>query len=175
VNAEIAGDRAEPVGVRTRNLHRLAREPREGLFSVARADELARPAARRVDRDERLGKENHARALGRCFAGDRRELLDRGGAVEGDRLDLRAGDSNRCVHSVDRDDLVADGDHAVRDDVRVQSAAVHEAFDHSGLGQPLERRAGMAQLDAHALHVADAKPLADELVQFDALCQDVAP
>jgi hypothetical protein len=128
VNAEIAGDRSEPVGIRARNLHRLAREPREGLLAVARADELAGPAARRVHGNEGLGEQNDASALCRCVAGDRRELLDGGGAVERDRLDLRAGDSNRCVHSVGLEDLVADSDLAVGEDVGVQAAAVHKAL-----------------------------------------------
>ena len=53
-----------------------------------------------------------------------------------------------------RDDFVADGDDAVRDDVGVQSPAVHQALDHAGLGQPFERLTGMAQLDTEALDAA---------------------
>ena len=92
----------------------------------------ARPAASaRAQRDDGYagtnvsGKRTSCAPCAAASAAIARELVERRGAVEDDRLDLRAGDVDRLVHSVRRDDLVADGDHAVRDDVRVQSAAVH--------------------------------------------------
>src|SRR5438874_4859509 len=51
---------------------------------------------------------------------------------------------------------------------------MHEGFDHSGLGQGLQMGARFAELDAFALDIADAEPLAHELVDVDAAREHVA-
>ena len=49
-----------------------------------------------------------------------------------------------------------------------------QSLDHAGLRQRARGLAGLAQLDADALDVADAEALADERVQVDAAREDVA-
>ena len=121
------------------------------------------------------GKRTSCAPLRRCFAATDASFSIVAVAVEGDRLDLHARDANRCVHRY-RDDLVADGDLAVGEDVRVQARrGGRRPLITPGCVSALERRARLAQLDADALDVADAEALADELVQVDAAREDVAP
>src|SRR5215475_2108522 len=65
-------------------------------------------------------------------------------------------------------DLVTDGDRPAGEDVRVQAAPVDEVLDDAGAGEFLQVAAGLADLDAEAFHIADAEPLADQVVQPDA-------
>src|SRR5438445_9354558 len=71
-------------------------------------------------------------------------------------------------------DRVADADLTVVQDVRVQPGAVNEGLDRSGLSHRLEVGARFAELDALAYDLADPEPLAHELVDVDAACEDVA-
>src|SRR5947207_12659006 len=77
--------------------------------------------------------------------------------------------------SLGENDGVANADHAVVQDVRVQPRPMHEGLDHAGLGHRLEIAARFAELDALALDVPDAEPLPDELVDVDATREHVAP
>src|SRR5207245_1009302 len=70
-------------------------------------------------------------------------------------------------------DRVADADLTVVQDVRVQPGAVNEGLDRSGLSHRLEVGARFAELDALAYDLADPEPLAHELVDVDAACEDV--
>src|SRR5215510_7751013 len=65
-------------------------------------------------------------------------------------------------------DLVTDGDRPAGEDVRVQATAVDEVLDDAGADEFLQVAAGLADLDAEALHVADTEPLADQVIQPDA-------
>src|SRR4051794_24298463 len=76
--------------------------------------------------------------------------------------------------SVVDDDLVADRDAAVGDDVCIEPAAPGEVLDDPGSGHLLEVLARMAELDAHAIHSPDAEPLADEVVEPHAAGHDLA-
>src|SRR5262245_27187811 len=75
---------------------------------------------------------------------------------------------------IERDDLVADRDPAVRDDVRVQAALVHELLDDPRPRQLLQVQTGLADHDAVALDLADAEPLADQVVQAHAADGELA-
>jgi hypothetical protein len=77
--------------------------------------------------------------------------------------------------SLDDHDGIADADLAVGEDVGIEAAAVDERFDHARLRHRLEVRAGLAELDAFAFDIADAKALADKLVYVDPAREDVAP
>src|SRR6266540_3948889 len=174
VNAVLACDRAEPVGVGAWDLDGLPREPREERLAVCTADELSHPAARWVNGNEGLGQQDEPRTLPGGLGGDSCDLVERRGSVEDHRLDLRARDLDRFVHSAGGDDFVPDRDLAVRNDVGVQPAAMREAFDDARLREALEVRARLAQLDADAFDGADAEALADERVEVDAAREDVA-
>src|SRR5262245_18476298 len=75
---------------------------------------------------------------------------------------------------IERDDLVADRDPAVRDDVRVQAALVHELLDDPRPRQLLQVQTGLADHDAVAFDLADAEPLADQVVQAHAADGELA-
>ncbi|MBV9451985.1 MAG: hypothetical protein JO345_39480 [Streptosporangiaceae bacterium] len=49
-----------------------------------------------------------------------------------------------------------------------------EVLDDAGPGELLKVQARFAQLGAHALHLADVEPLADQVVQADATHHDLA-
>src|SRR4051794_2259076 len=72
-------------------------------------------------------------------------------------------------------DWIARPDGAAFQDVRAQSAAVREAAQHAGLREALEVSAGLAQLDADALHLAHEEVLAHERVEPCAARDDLAP
>jgi hypothetical protein len=95
----LARDLPDPVGVGARDLERRARELRERGLRVLAAGEEAHPPVRRVDGDERLGEEHELGAVARDFGGDLRDAVDRGVAVEQDRLGLGAGDSHGVAHA----------------------------------------------------------------------------
>jgi hypothetical protein len=78
----------------------------------------------------------------------------------------------RCL---DRDDRIADADLAVAENVGVEAAATHERLDHAGLGQLLEMRARLTELDPFAFDIADAEALPHELVDVDSAREHVAP
>src|SRR2546425_6476098 len=78
------------------------------------------------------------------------------------------------INSAYERDGVADADLAVAENVRVQPRAVYEGFDCAGLGHGFEVGARLAELDAHALDIADTEPLALELVHVDAAREHVA-
>src|SRR6266540_1659925 len=174
VNAVLARDRAEPVGVGAWDLDGLPREPREERLAVCAADELSHPAARWVNGNEGLRQQDEPRTLPGGLGGDSCDLVERRGSVEDHRLDLRARDLDRFVHSAGGYDFVPDRDLTIRDDVGVQPAAMREAFDDARLREALEVRARLAQLDADAFDGADAEALADERVEVDAAREDVA-
>src|SRR5215471_14596552 len=67
--------------------------------------------------------------------------------------------------SAGKNDFVADTNHAVGEDVGVDSSAVDQVFDDAGSGELLQVQAGFAEFDAQALDVADPKSLADQLVE----------
>src|SRR5215471_7152559 len=67
--------------------------------------------------------------------------------------------------SAGKNDFVADTNHAVGEDVGVDSSAVDQVFDDAGPGELLQVQAGFAEFDAQALDVADLKSLADQLVE----------
>ena len=66
-------------------------------------------------------------------------------------------------------------DHPAAHDVGAQAAAIHEALQHTGLGQLLQVAARVAQPPAHALRLAHREAAADQVVERDAACHDVAP
>src|SRR6266545_7086518 len=76
--------------------------------------------------------------------------------------------------SVRRDDLVADRDLAVRENVGVQATAMREALDDARLREALEVLARLTELDADAIDVADAEALADERIEVDPAREHVA-
>src|SRR6185503_11761865 len=63
---------------------------------------------------------------------------------------------------------VADGDRPVREDVGVDPGPVGELLDDPRARHRLQVQAGLAELDAVALDLADEEPPADEVVQPDA-------
>src|SRR5919112_2999728 len=72
-------------------------------------------------------------------------------------------------------DFVAHGDPAAADDVRAQPGAMNQPAQHTGVGEPLQVVARLAQLLPHALHSADREALADEVVEADAAGEDLPP
>src|SRR6185503_2169099 len=66
---------------------------------------------------------------------------------------------------LDGDDLVADGDRAVREDVRVEPRAVDELLDDPRPRHLLEVEARLAEHDAVALDRADPELLPHEVVE----------
>src|SRR5262249_56487414 len=93
-----AGGGSDPLGTRARDLDRLLREPRPDPRSLRAVCELAHPAVRWVDRNERLGEQRELRAVCGRLARERGELLDRRVAVEDDRLRLDTGNPHTRVH-----------------------------------------------------------------------------
>ena len=73
------------------------------------------------------------------------------------------------------DQVVADRYPPALGDVRAQAAATDEATQDSGPGQGLEVAARLAQLDAHALGLADPEALADQVVEARPTGEHVAP
>jgi RNA polymerase sigma factor (sigma-70 family) len=69
---------------------------------------------------------------------------------------------------------VSDRDRAPGEDVRAQAAAVNELLDDAGAGELLQVQAGLADLGAEALHLADVEALADQVVEPDAAGHDLA-
>ena len=59
------------------------------------------------------------------------------------------------------ENLVADPDSSVGQDVGAETAAVDEVLDNAGAGEPLQVAARLAELDPDAFDVADPEPLAD--------------
>src|SRR5256885_9954257 len=72
-------------------------------------------------------------------------------------------------------DRVARADGAAGEDVRPQASAVHEPAHDARLGEALEVRAGLAQLDPDALHLSDQEALAHERIEARAARDDLAP
>jgi hypothetical protein len=70
--------------------------------------------------------------------------------------------------------LVPDHDAAGTDDVRTQAGAVDHPAQHTRLRERLQVVAGLAELDAHALGLADRETPTDERVEVDAAGGDVA-
>src|SRR5207302_6489225 len=73
-----AGDLADPVGFRARNLERRAGELGPRRLRVLPAGEEAHPAVGRVDGNERLREEDELRAFPGRLSGDLGDPVDRG-------------------------------------------------------------------------------------------------
>src|SRR5712692_8334157 len=83
----------------------------------------------------------------------------------------RPGGESRLL----RPDRVADTDRPIGQDVRVQPGAVDHLLDDPWPRQALQVSAWLAELDAHAFHVADPEPPSHQVVDPDAADHDLAP
>src|SRR5438067_458382 len=90
------------------------------------------------------------------------------GATRARPVGRRHADNDRLRALGKRDDLVADRDRAVGEDVRVDARAMGQLLDDPRPGHRLEMPTRLAELDAVALDLADAEALADEPVEVDA-------
>src|ERR671933_1066963 len=87
----------------------------------------------------------------------------------------RRPDHDDRLCALERDDLVADGDRAVGEDVGVDACAVGELLDDPRPRHRLEVLARLAELDAVALDLADAEAPSDEVGEPDAAGGDLPP
>ena len=97
------GGRAEAVGCRARHRNGLLRDAGEGRLRalVGPAGEVLRPGRGGIDRDEGFGEDDELGALTGSLGGQLLELLQRGVAVEDDRLGLDACGFDRAFHAAD--------------------------------------------------------------------------
>src|SRR5436189_6119317 len=70
--------------------------------------------------------------------------------------------------------FVSHPQHSAPDDLRPEAAAVDEGAFDAGAGQFFQMAAGLAQLDAAKLDLADAERLADQVVEGNAGGEKIA-
>jgi hypothetical protein len=96
----LARNLADPALARAGHGDGLTREQRESRFRarIVPAGERLRPGRGWIGRKKRFGEDDQRGAVARRLGGEHGEFLDRGVAIEHDRLGLDTGDHERAVH-----------------------------------------------------------------------------
>ena len=69
---------------------------------------------------------------------------------------------------------LTDANDSFSQNLRPQTAAMHQARKNFRMRKPLQMRAGLAESEAARFHVTDPKLLFDQMIQRDASRDDVA-